>query len=67
VPVTVRGETREIGVKIGAVGGRVSSVKPEFEEARAWAEAAGVPAREILRRAEEAAWEAVSREGGDGG
>ncbi len=67
VPVTVRGETREIGVKVGAIGGKVSSVKPEFEEARAWAEAAGVPAREILRRAEEAAWEAVSREGGDGG
>ena len=67
VPVTIRGETRELQVKIGSIGGEVSSVKPEFEEARAWAEEAGVPVRDVLRRAEEAAREIVSREGPGGG
>jgi len=66
VMVTVSGETREIGVKVGTIGGRVSSVKPEFEQARAWAEKAGVPVREVLRRTEEAAWRILSREGSDG-
>jgi uncharacterized protein (TIGR00299 family) protein len=67
VPVTIGGRTREIGVKLGSVGGKVTSVKPEFEEARAWAEEAEVPVREVLRRAEEAAWRLVSGEGGHGG
>jgi uncharacterized protein (DUF111 family) len=67
VPVTLGGSTREIGVKLGSVGGKVTSVKPEFEEARAWAEEAEVPVREVLRRAEEAAWRLVLGEGGHGG
>jgi len=67
VPVTLRGETREVDVKIGTVGGEVSSVKPEFEQARLWAEETGVPVREILLRAENAARRLVSREDGDGG
>jgi len=67
VPVTLRGETREMDVKIGTVGGEVSSVKPEFEQARLWAEETGVPVREILLRAENAARRLVSREDGDGG
>jgi uncharacterized protein (DUF111 family) len=41
-------------------------VKPEFEQARAWAESTGTPVREVLRRAEEAAWQIISREGGNG-
>ena len=65
VPVAIGGETREIDVKIGTIGGRVSSVKPEFEQARAWAESTGTPVREVLRRAEEAAWQIISREGGN--
>jgi uncharacterized protein (DUF111 family) len=67
VPVTMQGETREMEVKVGSIGGEVSSVKPEFEQARAWAEERGVPVREVLRRTEAAAWEIISREGGDGG
>jgi uncharacterized protein (DUF111 family) len=67
VPVTFRGGTREIAVKIGSLGGKVMSVKPEFEEARAWAEEAGMPVREVLRRVEEAAWRLVSRGEEDGG
>jgi hypothetical protein len=66
VPVTLGGETREIEVKIGTIGGKVSSVKPEFEQARTWAEETGVPVREILRGVEEEAWRLISREGGDG-
>ncbi|HVN65538.1 MAG TPA: nickel pincer cofactor biosynthesis protein LarC [Methanomicrobiales archaeon] len=67
VPVIIGREAREIAVKVGSLGDGVTSVKPEFEEARAWAEAKGVPVREILRLAEEAAWEILSREGGHGG
>lgn len=67
VTVTAGGETGEMDVKIGYIGEKVSSVKPEFEQARAWAERAGIPVRELLRRAEEAAWQAISREGGHGG
>jgi uncharacterized protein (TIGR00299 family) protein len=67
VPVALGGETREIEVKVGEIGGKASSVKPEFEQARAWAEEAGVPVREVLRRAEEAAWRMLAGEGRDGG
>jgi uncharacterized protein (TIGR00299 family) protein len=67
VPVIIGEEAREIAVKVGSLGDQVTSVKPEFEEARAWAEAKGVPVREILRRAEESAWELLSREAGHGG
>jgi uncharacterized protein (TIGR00299 family) protein len=66
VTVTIGGVTREVEVKVGTIGGRVSSVKPEFEQARAWAEETGVPVREILRRVEEEAWRIISREGGNG-
>lgn len=66
VMVTLGGETREIEVKLGTLGGRVSSVKPEFEQARKWAEGTGVPVREVLRRAEEEAWRIISREGSNG-
>ena len=63
VMVTIGGETREIEAKVGTIGGRVTSVKPEFEQARGWAEETGVPVREILRRVEEEAWRIISREG----
>jgi uncharacterized protein (TIGR00299 family) protein len=67
VPVVIGRETREISVKVGSFGGEVISVKPEFEEARAWAEAKGMPVRHVLRRAEEAAWQFISREEDHGG
>jgi uncharacterized protein (TIGR00299 family) protein len=66
VMVTLGGETREVEVKVGTIGGRVSSLKPEFEQARAWAEETGVPVREVLRRTEEEAWRVISREGRNG-
>ncbi len=66
VPVVIGSETREIDVKVGTIGDKVSSVKPEFEQARAWAESTGTPVREVLRRAEEEAWRIISREGGHG-
>jgi hypothetical protein len=66
VPVVIGRETRELEVKIGTIEGRVSSVKPEFEQARAWAEEEGVPVREVLRRAEQEAWLIIGREGGYG-
>jgi hypothetical protein len=67
VPVIIGRETREIAVKVGSLGGRIISVKPEFEEARSWADARGLPVREVIRRAEEAAWQVLSREADHGG
>ena len=67
VPVTCGGVAREIEVKVGMAAGKVMSVKPEFEQARALAVEAGVPVREVLRLAEEAGWKALSREGGERG
>ena len=67
VMVTIGGGSREIEVKVGMIGEKVSSVKPEFEQARAWAEETGVPVREVLRRVEEEAWRIISREGVHGG
>jgi pyridinium-3,5-bisthiocarboxylic acid mononucleotide nickel chelatase len=63
VPVVIGREAREIAVKVGSLGDGITSVKPEYEEARSWAEARGVPVREVIRRAEEAAWQVLSREG----
>jgi len=67
VPVVIGKETRDIAVKVGSLGERIISVKPEFEEARAWADAKGIPVREVLRRVGEAAWQMIAREGRDGG
>ena len=66
VPVTCGGVTREIEVKIGMVSGKVTSVKPEFEQARVLAGEAGVSVRAVLRKAEEAGRKVLSREGAEG-
>ena len=67
VPVVIGKEAREISVKVGSFGGNIISVKPEFAEARAWAGEKGIPVREVLRRAEEAARQILSREVDHGG
>ncbi len=59
VPVIIGRETREIPVKVGSIGGRIISVKPEFGRVQAIARESGLPARAVARAVEEAAWKQI--------
>ncbi len=59
VPVTVGGKLRTLPVKYGWLHGTVYTIKPEFEPARQWALTLGVPVRDVLQAATDAAWRAV--------
>ena len=53
----ILGETRyTVPVKCGRAGGKVISVKPEFEQVQAIAAQSGLPARAVARAVEDAAW-----------
>ena len=41
------------------MGGKVFTLKPEFEQARAWAEELGISLRDVLQTVTEVAWKAV--------
>ncbi len=55
VKVGIGGQTREMPVKCGWLGGTCYLLKAEFDDARAWAEELGLPTREVLRKIEEKA------------
>ncbi len=56
VELAVDGETYEVPVKVAGDGdGTVYDVSAEYDDAAAVARAAGLPVREVLRRAEAAA------------
>ena len=57
VEVTLGGTRYTVPVKCGRAGGKVISVKPEFEQVQAVAAQCGLPARAVARAVEEAAWE----------
>lgn len=57
--VTVRTRFGELRVKLSEGGFGAPQIKPEFDDCVALAEAAGVPVREVLRAAFEAAWRDV--------
>jgi uncharacterized protein (TIGR00299 family) protein len=57
VSLGIRGTTIEVPVKCGWIGERCYTLKAEFDEARIQAEKLGLPARELIRRIEERAWE----------
>lgn len=61
ISTQVNGIERAIDVKIGRVGGKVYSVKAEFDQVAAWADELGVPVRIVARQVEEAAWQTVRR------
>lgn len=61
VEVRIGGVTRSIDVKVSYWGDQLVSMKPEFEQCRAWAESLGLPVREVLRLVEEAGREALGR------
>jgi len=48
-------------VKCGAIGDAVFSVKAEFEDARKWAAALGMPVRQVARVVEEEAWRQIEK------
>lgn len=61
ISTRIRGEERTIDVKIGRIGGKVYSVKAEFDQVAAWADDLRVPVRIVARHVEEAAWKTVGR------
>jgi hypothetical protein len=63
VEVTVGGTRYPATVKVGKSGGKVISVKPEFGQVQAIAAKTGLPARQVARAVEEAAWNQLGGEG----
>jgi hypothetical protein len=63
VEVTLAGTRSMAAVKVGRSGGKVISVKPEFGQVQAIAAKTGLPARQVARAVEEAAWNQLGGEG----
>lgn len=59
VDVVINGKMKTISIKCGLMGGKVFTLKPEFEQARAWAEELGISLRDVLQTVTEVAWKAV--------
>jgi uncharacterized protein (TIGR00299 family) protein len=59
VELELAGKRGKLPVKCGLMQGRVYTLKAEFEPAREFAQAAGVPVRDVLRIVEERAWQQV--------
>jgi hypothetical protein len=57
VRLDIQGTTIEVPVKCGWIGDWCYTLKAEFDEARIHAEKLRLPARELIRRIEERAWE----------
>lgn len=56
VPVTIQGRERIVHVKCGFAGGRIFSLKAEYDDIAAIARETGLPVRTIARIAESRAW-----------
>jgi uncharacterized protein (TIGR00299 family) protein len=65
VEVTIGTRSFSLDVKVGWDAGEAVSLKAEYEQAREIAGTAGVPLREVTRKAEEAGWRLL-REPGEG-
>lgn len=63
VEVAIAGVRHAISVKVARdLNGDILSVAPEFEDCRKVSKASGLPVREVMRRAQEAAWSSLSEE-----
>jgi uncharacterized protein (TIGR00299 family) protein len=62
VRVEIQGDARSIDVKCSWEENRLLSLKPEYEQCRAWAADLDLPLREVIRIAEDVAWSQISRE-----
>jgi len=63
VAVTIKGEERIIDIKCSWRNGELTSLKPEYEQCRAWALALGLPLRQVTRVISEVAWCTLSPKG----
>lgn len=59
VRLDISGTTIEVPVKCGWIGDRCYTLKAEFDDARTHAEKLGIPARELIRKIEQRAWETL--------
>jgi len=64
VEVVFNGKRRMLPVKCGWIGGRVYTLKAEFEPAQMWAAVLNVPVRDVIRAANEAGWREVRQRKG---
>jgi hypothetical protein len=63
VAVTIGGQQRVLPLKCGWMEGRIYTLKPEFEPARAFAGELGIPVRDVLQAVTEAGWAQVRQRG----
>jgi uncharacterized protein (TIGR00299 family) protein len=63
VEMTIDARIYTLDVKVGWDAGEAISLKAEYEQARAIAGKAGVPLREVTRKAEEAGWRLLGKSG----
>jgi uncharacterized protein (TIGR00299 family) protein len=65
VEVTLCGQRRVLPFKCGRMGGRVYTLKAEFEPAQQWADELGIPVRDVLQAVSAAGWALLrEQEGG---
>jgi uncharacterized protein (TIGR00299 family) protein len=62
IPVQIGGNTRTIDIKCSWRNNRLLALKSEYEQCRSWAADLGIPLREVIRKAEEAAWSRIPKE-----
>jgi len=59
VSVEIEGKSYEVSVKLSHLGGKVLSLKPEYEDCKKIAKDADLPLREVARKVEERAWKEI--------
>jgi hypothetical protein len=64
IDVVLNGKHMTLPVKCGWIGGRIYTLKAEFEPAGRWAAELDVPVRDVIRAANEAGWRAVRQRDG---
>ena len=61
VPVEICGHIYSVPVKVSRLDGELLSVKPEYEDCKRIADETDQPLRMVIKRVEEAGWQAVAR------
>jgi len=61
VPVEICGHIYSVQVKVSRMDGELLSVKPEYEDCKRIADETNQPLRTVIKKVEEAGWQAVAR------